>query len=129
MHLAAADSRFDLSLRFLSLVVSGAIALALAWHFAGVLTPLMRLGDAPLPLPAVRLSSALELIGPPAWASQPEAVTPALEHGDARAPAVTVFRCEQRGSVTYSDRPCDRGGQRVLRAAAAPDRPSCRVTT
>lgn len=114
MHLAAADSRFDLSLRFLSLVVSGAIALALVWHFAGALAPLMRLGDAPLPLPAYE-SSALELIGPPAWASQPEALTSSSESSSARASAVTVFRCEQRGSVTYSDRPCDRGGQRVLR--------------
>lgn len=112
MHLAAADSRFDLSLRFLSLVVSGAIALALVWHFAGALAPLMKLGDAPLPLPAYE-SNALELIGPPVWASQPEDVTPTAE--GARAPAVTVFRCEQRGSVTYSDKPCDRGGQRVLR--------------
>lgn len=118
MQLAAPDTRFDLSLRFLSLVVSGAIALALVWHFAGALAPLMRLGDAPLPAPAHESSSALELSGPPDWASQPEAADAPAERS-AQAPVVTVFRCERQGSVTYSDRPCDRGGQRVLKLPRA----------
>ena len=40
MHLAASDFRIDLSLNFLSLVVSGAIALALVWYLVLILSPL-----------------------------------------------------------------------------------------
>jgi len=116
MQLAAADSRFDLSLRFLSLVVSGAIALALLWHFAGALAPLMRLGDAPLPLARADTSiSVLDAFGPPAWAARPDASSAAAERSATRSAFVTVFRCEQHGRVTYADRPCEDGGMRVLR--------------
>jgi len=115
MRLAAADSRFDLSLRFLSLVVSGAIALALVWHFAGALAPLMRLGEAPLPTARTEAPMALlDVFGPPAWAAQPDAAW-AAEQPSTRTPAVTVFRCEQHGRVTYADKPCEQGGMRVLR--------------
>lgn len=112
---AAADSRFDLSLRFLSLLVSGALVLALVWHFAGALTPLMRLGEAPLPAPRNAQLALLDAFGPPAWAASPShAGPPASAAPPARTPSVTVFRCEQHGHVTYADRPCDQGGMRVL---------------
>jgi len=116
MHLAAPDSRFDLSLRFLSLVVSGAIALALLWHFAGTLAPLMRLGAAPLPpAHAEAPMSVQDAFGPPAWAAQPDAAWSAGEQSATRTAFVTVFRCEQHGRVTYADKPCEQGGMRVLR--------------
>lgn len=116
MRLVAADSRFDLSLRFLSLVVSGAIALALLWHFAGVLAPLMRLGDAPLPhASTVAPVALLDDFGPPAWAAQTDDPSAETDRSAPRPPFDTVFRCEQHGSVTYADKPCDQGGMRVLR--------------
>jgi hypothetical protein len=107
MLVATSDPQFDLSLRFLSLVVSGAIVGALLWYLVLILQPLAYFSRGE--------------VGPPSWAAMPEVVAalPPVTLVDATersaAPAATVFRCEIDGSVTYTDRPCDRGGMRVLR--------------
>jgi hypothetical protein len=101
MLVATSDPQFDLSLRFLSLVVSGAIVGALLWYLVLILQPLADFSRGE--------------VGPPSWAAMPEVptVSPVPTAGPALS-AVTVFRCEFDGSVTYADRPCDRGGVRVL---------------
>ena len=111
MHIAASDFRIDLSLNFLSLVVSGAIALALVWYLVLILSPLA--SDSP----GVTTPDASGDVGPPAWAAVDglpglSAASPAMPKV---ASVVTVFRCESQGRVTYADRPCEHGGVRVLR--------------
>jgi hypothetical protein len=111
MHIAASDFRIDLSLNFLSLVVSGAIALALVWYLVLILSPLA--SDSP----GVTTHDASGDVGPPAWAAVDglpgiSAASPAMPKV---ASVVTVFRCESQGRVTYADRPCEHGGVRVLR--------------
>ena len=107
MLVATSDPQFDLSLRFLSLVVSGAIVASLVWYLVLILQPLANFDRGE--------------VGPPAWAAMPYAGRFSPDFGAAAAPArnsataLTVFRCEVDGSVTYADRPCDRGGVRVLR--------------
>jgi hypothetical protein len=124
MHAAASDPRLDVSLRFLSLLVSGAIALSLLWflyvlvepwidlrHLNGV-TPIVE--PDPLATQSARYDELGEEVGPPSWAARLDApLSSAKAH--LIAPAFTVFRCELRGRVTYADQPCDRGGMRVLR--------------
>jgi hypothetical protein len=114
MHLAASDFRIDLSLNFLSLLVSGAIALALVWYLFVILSPM-------IDTESMQASESVatvdhEDIGPPASAAidrlaafVPETRPPAYVRN-----ALTVFRCEAQGRVTYTDRPCERGGMRVL---------------
>jgi hypothetical protein len=123
MHVAAPDPRIDLSLRFLSLLVSGVIASALAWYLFVLIEPWIDLqrwqGDTPIieldPLSTLgpRLSGDADESFPPASAR----CANALGSGPVQlfAPAFTVFRCELRGRVTYADQPCERGGMRVLR--------------
>jgi len=110
MHLAASDFRIDLSLNFLSLVVSGAIALALVWYLVLILSPLVA-SDSPI------VHDASGEVGPPAWAAVDglHGPSPALPAMPKVASVVTVFRCESQGRVTYADRPCEHGGVRVLR--------------
>ena len=124
MQLAAPDPRIDLSLRFLSLLVSGAIASALVWYLFILIEPWIDLkrwqGETPIvaldPLStlAPHLSGGADEVGPPASAALRDN---ALATGPVQlfAPAFTVFRCELRGRVTYADQPCERGGMRVLR--------------
>ena len=108
MIVATPDPQFDLSLRFLSLVVSGAIIAALLWYLVLLLQPLAHFGDG-------------AEMGPPAWAATPELPTtiasapPATTDTDGGGARFTVFRCVVDGSVTYTDRPCERGELRVLR--------------
>lgn len=121
MHVAAPDLRFDSSLRFLNLLVSGAIALVLLWFVAVLLEPwfdVQRMRNVvpiiepdPLSTHMVAAVLAREQVGPPATAAGPMSTTPV----QLSAPAFTVFRCELRGRVTYADQPCERGGMRVLR--------------
>jgi len=108
MHLAASDFRIDLSLNFLSLVVSGAIALALVWYLVLILSPLVASSTA---------HDASGDVGPPAWAAVDgvPGLSPASPARPKVASVVTVFRCESQGRVTYADRPCEHGGVRVLR--------------
>jgi len=109
----SSDRQVDLALNLLTLIVGGGLlaataALALMW-----LRP---------------AASGAELgdMGPPAWASMPEVRLgpPHLEF-DARSPearlpevrlvyGAAIFRCEHRGRVTYTDRPCVAGDTRTL---------------
>lgn len=124
MDIAASDPRIDASLSFLSLLVSGAIALALLWYLFVLIEPWIDLERWQGATPIIELDPLSTLaphqddadveVGPPASA--------ALRGGpfisapvQLIAPAFTVFRCELKGRVTYTDQPCDAGGMRVLR--------------
>lgn len=122
MHAAASDPRIDVALRFLSLLVSGAIALALLWYLYVLAKPwldIARWGElAPIveldPLSTRGNAVATDDVGPPASAARWDAPwTGPPTH--LIAPAFTAFRCELRGRVTYTDKPCERGGVRVVR--------------
>jgi hypothetical protein len=113
MHVAAAsDFRIDLSLNFLSLIVSGSIALALIWYLVLILSPLVATNP-----PVQHSPTATGEVGPPAWAAVDS--TPVVQHDLPALPRMasvfTVFRCESQGRVTYADRPCETGGVRVVR--------------
>ncbi len=122
MHVAASDPRIDVSLRFLSLLVSSAIALTLFWYLFVLIEPWIDFqrwqGVTPIveldPLSTIAPHNADTEVGPPASAAVREgSLATAPVH--LIAPAFTVFRCELRGRVTYADQPCERGGMRVLR--------------
>ena len=111
MHVAS-DFRIDLSLNFLSLIVSGTIALALVWYLVLILSPLVAADH-----PAQHNPVTVGEVGPPAWAAVDS--TPVVQHDLPALPRMasvfTVFRCESQGRVTYADRPCEHGGVRLLR--------------
>jgi len=111
MFAVAPDPQYDLSLRLLALLVSGALLASLITLLATAVQPFSwpDRGD----------------VGPPAWAAMPliselpflsnaEPVrsAPARTHG---LPNTTIYRCQSATEVTYSDRPCTRGDARVLR--------------
>jgi hypothetical protein len=115
MHLATPDFRVDLSLHLLSVLVSGAIALALLWHLVVLLSPML---DFRTPTDSAQTAElGYDEAGPPAWAAAEE--FPAAAQETLPPPRAithfTVFRCVANGDVTYTDRPCERGGMRVLR--------------
>jgi hypothetical protein len=122
MHAAATDPRLDVSLRFLSYVVSSAIALALLWFVylhIGRWLDLERWSEAvPIveldPLSTQGAPIGTDDVGPPVTAARWDApwIGPPVR---LIAPAFTVFRCEFAGRVTYSDKPCARGGIRVVK--------------
>lgn len=99
----SSDRHVDLALNLLTMVVGGALLatvayLMLAWLHPGA--PAAERGD----------------VGPPAWASMPEALLgpPRLDF-DFQLPRLpTIYRCDHRGEVTYSDRPCPVGRVRAL---------------
>ena len=114
MQLAASEFRIDLSLNFLSLLVSGAIVLALIWYLVVILSPMIDDGQTHAAGPA---AVDHDDMGPPASAAieGPLDLVPAMQQPRALVwNALTVFRCEAQGRVTYTDRPCERGGMRVL---------------
>ncbi len=101
----SSDRHVDLALNLLTMVVGGALLatvayLMLTWLRPGV--PVADRGD----------------VGPPAWASMPEVLLgpPRLELDfDFQLPGLpTIYRCDHRGEVTYSDRPCPAGRMRAL---------------
>jgi hypothetical protein len=110
MHVAASDFRVDLSLHFLSLLVAGAITLALVWYLVVILTPPRAEDWAPAPI-----ADSAD-VGPPAWVAL-DAVPPLRPTAvpTLGSEVVTVFRCDAQGRVTYTDHPCEHGGERVLR--------------
>jgi len=116
MQLVNPDFRVDLSLHLLSLLVGGAIALSLVWQLVAVLSPLVDFQATALSMPST--DPVDEEAGPPAWAAVDDAASAAAPD-ELLAPRIathfTVFRCEVNGRVTYTDRPCERGGMRVLR--------------
>jgi hypothetical protein len=101
----SSDRHVDVALNVLTMVVGGALLatvayLMLTWLRPGV--PVTDRGD----------------VGPPAWASMPEALLgpPRLDF-DFQLPGLsTIYRCDHRGEVTYSDRPCPVGRIRALSA-------------
>jgi hypothetical protein len=113
MLVATADPRIDIALRSLTAAVSGAIVATLFWYLFVLLAPYT--------------GFSREEVGPPAWAAgvdtaamEPSSAEAALPEAPvvqvpSRSSVVTVYRCEAGGRVTYTDRPCDRGGMRVLR--------------
>jgi hypothetical protein len=114
MHFVNPDFRVDLSLHLLSVLVAGAIALALVWQLVVILSPLLDFRQPAYSVLATDIGQ--DETGPPAWAAVDELRSTALESSQPRiATHFTVFRCEANGEVTYTDRPCERGGMRVLR--------------
>ena len=111
MFAVTSDPQYDLSLRLLALLVSGALLASLITLLATAVQPFSwpDRGD----------------VGPPAWAAmpfiselpfmwegEPERVAPAQA---ADIPATTIYRCQSATEITYSDRPCAHGNGRVLR--------------
>jgi hypothetical protein len=109
----SSDRHVDLALDLLTLIVGGGLLAT-----AAVLSFLWL-------RPAAPAADGGEM-GPPAWASMSEVLRgpPRLEF-EVRLPQVlrpevrfaygaTIFRCEHRGTVTYTDRPCPAGSTRAL---------------
>lgn len=91
----SSDRHVDLALNLLTLIVGGALLATVAylmftWLRPG--TPVVDRGD----------------VGPPAWASMSEGLlNPVRLEFDLQLPGLpAIYRCEQRGHVTYTDRPC-----------------------
>jgi len=109
----SSDRQVDLALNLLTLIVGGgllaaAAALAFMW------------------LRPVGSNADFGEMGPPAWAAVSEALLdPPHPEFEARSPEIrlpevrfvygaAIFRCEQRGRVMYTDRPCVAGETRTL---------------
>lgn len=109
----SSDRHVDRALSLLTLVVGGgllATAAVLAFMWLRPAAPAAAGGE----------------VGPPAWAASSEVLPgpPRLEFEvhfpEVRFPEVrlaygaAIFRCEHRGRVTYTDRPCVAGDARAL---------------
>src|SRR5512145_2051871 len=109
----SSDRHVDLALNLLTLIVGGgllATAAVLAFTWLRPAAPAAAGGET----------------GPPAWAAMSEALLdPPRREFEVRFPevrlpevrfayGVTIFRCEHRGRVTYTDRPCVAGDARAL---------------
>lgn len=99
----SSDRHVDLALNLLTLIVGGALLATVAyltftWLRPGA--PVVDHGD----------------VGPPAWASMSEALLgPVRLEFELPLPGLpAIYRCEHRGQVTYSDRPCMAGRVRQL---------------
>jgi hypothetical protein len=102
----SADRHVDLALNLLTLVVTGALVTTLAYLLFMWVRPIAIAdrGD----------------VGPPTWASMSELLAPHRLEFEFQLPHLPViYRCEYRGEVTYSDRPCKAG-----RVSAVAIRPS-----
>src|SRR5512139_1872885 len=109
----SSDRQVDLTLNLLTLIVGGGLLAT-----AAVLAFMWLRPGAP--------AAAGAEVGPPAWAAMPEVLLdpPRLEFEvrfpEVRLPEVrlaygaAIFRCEHRGQVTYTDRPCVAGDARAL---------------
>lgn len=111
MFAVAHDPQYDLSLRLLALLVSGALLASLITLLVTAVQPFSwpDRGD----------------VGPPAWAAMPfmsqlnflsdAEKSPAPLVRTPGAAGTTIYRCQSATEVTYSDRPCTSGNSRVLR--------------
>lgn len=95
----SSDRHVDVALNLLTLVVGGALLASLFFMWLRPLPVMADRGD----------------VGPPVWASMSPLLAPPqfdielpLPHG------FTIYRCDRRGEVTYSDRPCPNGRVRPL---------------
>jgi len=99
----SSDRHVDRALDLLTLIVGGgllATAAVLAFMWLRPAEPVAGGGE----------------MGPPAWASMSEALLspPRLEFDFQFPYGPTIYRCEQRGQITYTDRPCPVGNARAL---------------
>jgi hypothetical protein len=99
----SSDRHVDLALNLLTMIVGGvllATALYLTFTWLRPTAPFADRGD----------------VGPPAWASMSEVPlnSPRVELDFQLPRFPTIYRCEYRGQVTYSDRPCTVGHMRAL---------------
>lgn len=97
----SSDRHVDLALKLLTLIVGGALLAAAAY----------------LVLLSVRPGGVADRgeVGPPAWVSTPESLlAPRLEFDFTLPYGPTIYRCEQHGQVTYTDRPCAHGRVHAL---------------
>jgi hypothetical protein len=98
----SSDRNVDLTLNLLTLIMAAGLLAASAMLVFMWLRP----GPAP----------DRGDVGPPAWAAMSDVllVTPRLEFDLTVPYGPTIYRCEQRGKVTYSDRPCETGRVRAI---------------
>ena len=98
----SSDRSVDLALNLLTLVVVGALLASVAAFAYAWLNPPIRVrdhGD----------------VGPPLWAAMSDArLAPPRIDFELALPLPLpsrplVYRCEHRGEITYTDRPCPRG--------------------
>jgi len=99
----SSDRHVDLALDLLTLVVGGgllATAAVLVFMWLRPAAPAADGGE----------------MGPPAWASTSEVLLgpPRLEFDFQFPYGLTIYRCERRGQITYTDRPCQAGNTRAL---------------
>ena len=99
----SSDRHVDLTLNLLTLIVGSGLLTTAAVLVVMWLRPAAPAAD-------------FSVMGPPAWASMPDVLLdpPRLDF-DVQLPyGRTIYRCEHRGQVTYSDRPCTVGQMRAL---------------
>ena len=99
----SSDRHVDLALNLLTLIVGGgllATTAVLVFMWFRPAAPAVYGGE----------------MGPPAWASMSEVLRnpPRLEFDFHIPYGPTIYRCEHRGQITYSERPCPAGRTRTL---------------
>jgi len=99
----SSDRHVDLALNLLTLIVGGGLLATAAVLVFMWLRPAAPAGDG-------------GEMGPPAWASISEVLLspPRLEFDFQFPYGATIYRCEHRGKITYTDRPCLIGNERSL---------------
>jgi hypothetical protein len=92
----SSDRHVDFALNVLTLIVVGGLLATLAYLLFTWMRPMTAAdrGD----------------VGPPVWASMSELLAPPQLEFEFQVTALpTIYRCERRGEITYSDRPCKHG--------------------
>ena len=99
----SSDRHVDLALNLLTLMVGGGLLATAAVLVVMWLRPVVTAAD-------------VDDMGPPAWASTSNVLLdpPRLEFDFQFPYGLTIYRCEHRGQITYTDRPCLVGNTRVL---------------
>ena len=102
----ASDRQFDLALKVLTLIVSGAIAMSLLYILITIRGP--------------RAAPDRGDVGPPLWAAMPESLIDPwqqlefLRDWPAEREREVFYRCDRNGRTTFSDRPCNEGAMRIV---------------
>ena len=92
------DFRHDVSLRVLAVFVAGALVISLIYFLVGILRP-------PGFDARERTRSGIRL---------PLTIETPTEPAAREALGLVIYRCDQSGRVTYTDRPCSGGASRLL---------------
>jgi hypothetical protein len=97
----SSDRQVDLALNLLTLIVGGGLLAAAAFLVFTWIRPTVPVSDR-------------GEVGPPAWAAMSDVLfnPPRLELELQLTYVPTIYRCEHRGQVTYSDHPCKAGRAR-----------------